>query len=583
MVTLEEGCCERHVMLMGAGISDKEEDSQHEKNILKADVRTCLEVELNGEEEGHRLGTGRGGSVIDKEGEGESSVTSLDNDVHGVRFWGEDWPRGRSAPLSFGTRDQDRGDRQRLGKVPARWKEAFFGTVVGWLSVEEDGIEEEDDDDTLETRGRGRGDERASTGTQSSSDVVGDRVDGGLRMPKKPRMSEHLPELERPSSMLKRQISLAKELDTALEVHEKRRAVWNFINVPLQLERLVLLGFCVCADEFLSLFTELPVRCALGAGKTLWMGAKASAASHSRSPQSKDVRKQFLKTLANWTVDIVHCVIFVLAVCALSFFDTSRIYHGIRGQNVVKLYVVVNVLEIFDKLCCSFGADLFDGLGLSIYDAVAHRENTRSFSWIIARSVALEVALAIIYAVIHSVVLLSWVVTLNVAMNSQNNMLLTLLVSNNFVELKGSVLKSSKVQTLFQTSCGDVVERFQLSIFMTIIIIYSLGDIRLVTTWLVVLISEVVVDWIKHAFISKFNLISCTSYSKFMIILCDDILQARKYTISKSIGGSSVAKRVRWESVREGTYSQPQGEIVSLYNLTTTARSRYNPSWGIDD
>mmetsp|Transcript_12976 Transcript_12976/g.26325 ORF Transcript_12976/g.26325 Transcript_12976/m.26325 type:complete len:112 (-) Transcript_12976:430-765(-) len=29
-----------------------------------------------------------------------------------------------------------------------------------------------------------------------------------------------------------------------------------------------------------------------------------------------------------------------------------------------------------------------------------------------------------------------------------------------------------------------------------------------------------------------------------MIILCDDILQARKYTISKSIGGSSVAKRL---------------------------------------
>lgn len=44
----------------------------------------------------------------------------------------------------------------------------------------------------------------------------------------------------------------------------------------------------------------------------------------------------------------------------LSFMDASRIYHSIRGQSAIKLYVIFNVLEVFDKLCCSFGLDLLE-------------------------------------------------------------------------------------------------------------------------------------------------------------------------------------------------------------------------------
>ena len=38
-----------------------------------------------------------------------------------------------------------------------------------------------------------------------------------------------------------------------------------------------------------------------------------------------------------------------MLVCA------PQAYHSVRGQAVIKLYVVFNVLEIFDKLCASFG------------------------------------------------------------------------------------------------------------------------------------------------------------------------------------------------------------------------------------
>ncbi|KAL5219472.1 hypothetical protein ABZP36_020156, partial [Zizania latifolia] len=46
----------------------------------------------------------------------------------------------------------------------------------------------------------------------------------------------------------------------------------------------------------------------------------------------------------------------------LVFSDISLIYHVIRGQGTIKLYVVYNVLEIFDKLCQSFGEDVLQAL-----------------------------------------------------------------------------------------------------------------------------------------------------------------------------------------------------------------------------
>ena len=46
------------------------------------------------------------------------------------------------------------------------------------------------------------------------------------------------------------------------------------------------------------------------------------------------------------------------------------------------------------------------------------------------------------------------VLTLNVAINSFNNALLTLLLSNQFVEIKGSVFKRFEKENLFQLACS---------------------------------------------------------------------------------------------------------------------------------
>lgn len=56
--------------------------------------------------------------------------------------------------------------------------------------------------------------------------------------------------------------------------------------------------------------------------------------------------------------------------------------------------------------------------------------------------------------VAHTFVLVYQLISLNVAINSYDHALLTLLVSNQFVEIKGSVFKKFEKDNLFQITCA---------------------------------------------------------------------------------------------------------------------------------
>jgi len=58
--------------------------------------------------------------------------------------------------------------------------------------------------------------------------------------------------------------------------------------------------------------------------------------------------------------------------------------------------------------------------------------------------------------VIHTSMLFFQVVTLNVAVNSYSNALLSLLMSNQFVEIKGTVFKKFEKENLFQMACAGI-------------------------------------------------------------------------------------------------------------------------------
>jgi hypothetical protein len=56
--------------------------------------------------------------------------------------------------------------------------------------------------------------------------------------------------------------------------------------------------------------------------------------------------------------------------------------------------------------------------------------------------------------------------------------LLTLLISNNFAEMKTSVFKRFDQKLLFQLTCADMVERFKLLLFLFLITILNVVQVR---------------------------------------------------------------------------------------------------------
>ncbi|GJJ69204.1 transmembrane anterior posterior transformation protein 1 [Entomortierella parvispora] len=319
----------------------------------------------------------------------------------------------------------------------------------------------------------------------------------------------------------------------------KRERVANFLSVPIAFEKMLVFGYFVCLDSFLYTFTILPARFAL---------ALVALFRYLISRTWFSKSKERVRLKSSQKCDLIKVTLVVVACTILQSVDASRTYHFIRGQNAMKLYAIFNCLEIFDRLCCSFGQDILDSL-FSKSTLGSHPPKTSHTASRHARPLTF-VVLAILYILAHTMVLFFQMVTLNVAVNSYSNALLTLLISNQFVEIKGSVFKKFEKENLFQLSCSDIVERFQLSVFVTIITIRNLVELsaappspfsvypqsfvplfssmtavaRLLTPCILVLGCETLVDWLKHAFITKFNQIRPSVYDRFVDILSRDLV-----------------------------------------------------------
>ncbi|KAF9987173.1 hypothetical protein BGZ65_004815 [Modicella reniformis] len=329
----------------------------------------------------------------------------------------------------------------------------------------------------------------------------------------------------------------AADFETTQEL--KRERVANFLSVPIAFEKMLVFGYFVCLDSFLYTFTILPARFLLAA-------AALFRYIFSRTWFSKGTERTRLKS--SQKCDLIKIALVVVACTILQSVDASRTYHFIRGQNAMKLYAIFNCLEIFDRLCCSFGQDILDSL-FSKSTLGSHPPKASLTASRHARPLTF-VILAIFYILAHTMVLFFQMVTLNVAVNSYSNALLTLLISNQFVEIKGSVFKKFEKENLFQLSCSDIVERFQLSVFVAIITVRNLVELsasppspfsvypqsfvplfssmtavaRLLTPCFLVLGCETLVDWLKHAFITKFNQIRPSVYGRFVDILSRDLV-----------------------------------------------------------
>ncbi|KIV98812.1 uncharacterized protein PV09_09426 [Verruconis gallopava] len=267
--------------------------------------------------------------------------------------------------------------------------------------------------------------------------------------------------------------------------------------------------------------------------------------------------------MPNHKADILKGFLIICSSFLLLYLDPSRMYHNIRGQAAIKLYVIYNMLEVADKLLGSIGQDILECLFSR--ETLERKPDGRSK---VLRPFSLFI-LSLIYNVIHASALFYQVITLNVAVNSYSNALLTLLMSNQFVEIKGSVFKKFEKENLFQMCCADVVERFQLLLMLLIIAMRNIVEVggisisissssfsasstsppntnatgspftssailprsfnilpsfpgKVLTPFLIVICSEMVVDWLKYAYINKFNNYKPNIFGRFFDVLAKD-------------------------------------------------------------
>lgn len=421
----------------------------------------------------------------------------------------------------------------------------------------------------------------------------------------------------------------------------------NFLMLPPHLEGVLWFGTLACLDAWLYTFTILPLRLLksfyilgqswitnlmkeinfvsnfvyIGSGR-MWRrrrssvvpltSRKSSGAGSSEQPgrpngpplhRKHNAHHHRTKSVPSTLLpddkaDMLKGLLIICTCVILLRLDASRMYHWIRGQAAIKLYVIYNLLEVCDRLFSAIGQDVLECLFSR--EALERKPDGHSK---ILRPLWLFL-LALTYTVIHSTALFFQVITLNVAVNSYSNALITLLMSNQFVEIKSTVFKKFEKENLFQLTCADVVERFQLWHMLIIIAsrnIVETGELRspfglgsstpsftvspsatsvlngsasfaqgtppnsassflprsftLVPTivesitsyvpavsqvlgpFLIVLGSEMMVDWIKHAYINKFNNTRPAIYDRFLDVLAKDY-----YT--NAFGDQNLTKRL---------------------------------------
>lgn len=259
--------------------------------------------------------------------------------------------------------------------------------------------------------------------------------------------------------------------------------------------------------------------------------------------------------------------------------DVSALYHVIRGQEVVKMYVLFSVLQISDALLGSFGADMLEALACSAARLLSDARRLPALC-----ALVLDFALLLAASLAHTACLLAQAITLMSAVNSRSNALLALLISANFSEVKGYVFKRMDATKIGQLACQDAVERVHMFLCLGFVISQHLQHSHSGrSSWPVLLeaviiflcearctcchprpspppqhlasarfgyllkrlhlpsLSQVAVDVLKHAFMAKFNDIRPDTYKDVLRDLARRTLRVHSHQAHLVLGFVPIA------------------------------------------
>eukprot|EP00557_Chaetoceros_sp_GSL56_P003288 CAMPEP_0176499868 /NCGR_PEP_ID=MMETSP0200_2-20121128/13190_1 /TAXON_ID=947934 /ORGANISM="Chaetoceros sp., Strain GSL56" /LENGTH=849 /DNA_ID=CAMNT_0017898383 /DNA_START=482 /DNA_END=3031 /DNA_ORIENTATION=- len=282
----------------------------------------------------------------------------------------------------------------------------------------------------------------------------------------------------------------------------------EFLRVPFRIENLLFFGLAICFDSFLNVLTVTPL-------KFIW-SCLCLVCTIVRPGKGVGVCRFHRRHLYQLLRVFVIWFVYRYALCPISL---GRLYHWIRGQAMLKLYVLMAMVEVFDRLMCSFGQDALDSLYWNTTRRPYH-----------PRMIA-STMVVLVYATVHSLILFVHAATLNVAMNSADSALMSLLIGGNFAEIKSTVFKKYNKQNLFKITTSDICERFKLVLFLGLVLLLNCTqggmNQEMVNDYIymsfVIMGAEMVCDWIKHSFITKFNFIKSSVYLDYSLVLAGDV------------------------------------------------------------
>jgi len=118
---------------------------------------------------------------------------------------------------------------------------------------------------------------------------------------------------------------------------QEYKNIYKIFTVPFYLLKLELVILSVFFDSLLNIIVVFPLRLFASVPQIL--------------------RKAFLRKPIDLriTCDLAHLFIVSISIAALALLRTSNIYHLIRGQSNLKLYVIMNMVIMFDKLLKTLG------------------------------------------------------------------------------------------------------------------------------------------------------------------------------------------------------------------------------------
>lgn len=180
---------------------------------------------------------------------------------------------------------------------------------------------------------------------------------------------------------------------------EKYKRVLTFFKLPKELETFIIFGQIACSDAILHLVTFVPITIVTVIIRYFWFPVTETVnvvsnvtsinndfsqdenlvdhgcvSNNTRQSQSNKNHKNRIRnsnSISNSSrlklsyselVCFFKFILLILGICFTYYLNPTYLYHVIKSHQVIKLYIMYNMLEIGDRLLASFGQDCLDAL-----------------------------------------------------------------------------------------------------------------------------------------------------------------------------------------------------------------------------